>query len=135
MARSLLTFGCAVAVPGALTPLGKVSAILWKGNPHTLRDCIQLRLERPELENEFGMGTARVGNLIADFRVGLRHAPISKIKQVVFHPLLEPCDMVRQLPNRFDGRPIEGDLMSQEDPADPGDQPFGESEALRWTDG
>lgn len=135
MARSPLTFGCAVAVPSVLRPLGKVSAFSSRGNPHTLHHRIQLRLERPELENEFGMGTARVGNLVADFRVGLGHAPISKIKQIVFHPLLEPCDVVRQLPNRFDGRPVEGDLMSQEDPADPGDQPFGESEALRWTDG
>jgi hypothetical protein len=70
---SPLTFGCAVAVPGDIAPLRKASASLfsWKGNGHLLHHRIQLRLKCPELENELGMGTAGVGDLITDFRVGL----------------------------------------------------------------
>ena len=81
----------------------------------------------------------RLGHVVADLRMGLRDTPISEVEEILSKALLDPLlqsgDTFRQLPIRFHDGLVEGNLMAQKDPADPVDKPFGESEALRRSDG
>ncbi len=131
------TFDLAVAISGGVSPLVgcRTSLYQWAVERPFFQHRIELRLERTELENEVCVHAAGIGNLVSDFSLGLRRTAVSKVEQVVLDSLLQSRDMSRQLPNRFDSGLVEGDLMAQERPADPSDQAFRESEALRRSDG